>query len=334
MQQSIGNRAAAQLLKSGSVSANPALAPAAPPNSPIQMIKVTREDVGKKFHIVTDKGVRCVGVLKSIDGHNGWFTFEANGEDVRVRGKDNIVSRATDGDVSDDRMDVDDGKKREPLSGDMNDFDVDEIAKEREIPRKDAVRLVRDTFHENPRTIRVRYSTGAKTIYRGTPGYENPEETRKGPQAMVSYRQEDYSDHKKVGKDYDEWADRLSDDEESEKAKKDRAKKMHDYLDTYEDMDFSDFSTEQKIAMGGLLSVSHISDPLRTDVDTDATERDFGEQLQSRAEGKTTFHGMFGSKTSSSFLPARTKGSSQQRKMLLERKTANGQHNESSDDDS
>lgn len=307
--------------------------------SPIQLIKVTKDDIGKTFTIITTDGEKCEGVLTTFN--RGWYYFNVKGKPKVVHGAGNILSRSdldessedsdsasssesdmdleqTDPSSSSSVSDTSDSEEDDALPTDLTEFDLDKIAKERNIPRRKALRLVRDSFRENPRTIRLRFLFGMKTISKGRPSFNSPDETEKAPQAMVSYRKRDYDKHRKLGKDYDVWAPEFSDDEESETEKRKRARTINTYLETSKAVSFDSWDTRQKIALGGLLSVTHISDPLRTDADHESTERDFREQLKSRERGETGFRDIFGDKSTSTFLPARTGGSSQQREMIRE----------------
>lgn len=173
---------------------------------------------------------------------------------------------------------------------------------------------VKQQFGQNPGTLRIKMPTGQKTLAAGYDAFTDPQENEKQPQALVSYRIKDYGKHKKVGKDFDEWADELSDSDESESEKRKRAKRIGDHLTDQGNTDsFSDLRDAQRAALGGLMLVTHVSDPLRTDAKSDRTEKGFLRLLSERAEGKRTFHDIFGSKPNSAYLPARKGGAAQQR---------------------
>jgi hypothetical protein len=277
----------------------------------VQLMDVDATDIGKNFNIVLLDRSNAVGTLQAIKG-GGWYEFKVGGNTVNVRGKDNIVSRAGGG------APVVGGNYYSSafLPTTDNEFDVDALAKLHGITPREVLMRIRNSFREDPRTLRVHYPFGSKTVAKGNEAFRTPDESEKEPQAMVSYRKKDYGKHKKVGKDYDEWANELSDSSEDEDDKQARAENLSKYLKGEEDMDTDEYGPSQKAALGGLLSVGLISDPLRTEFNTDRTETDFFDQLDERAQGNTSFHEMFGSKKTSTFLPARKEGSSEQRKEL------------------
>jgi hypothetical protein len=201
-----------------------------------------------------------------------------------------------------------------------NTFDFDALSKSTKQPPKFVAEKIRNSFRQQPRSMRIHTPFGMKTVSKGMPAFETPEETTKNSQAMVSYRKEDYKQGKKdrkVGKDYSDWADELSDDETDEKEKRRRAGMMVTFLEQGSDnLDVTTLTQRQRAAMAGLISVGMISDPLRTEYNSTRTEEDFIDQLRQRRDGETTFHEIFGSKTDSQFIPARTGGSSQQREYL------------------
>lgn len=64
------------------------------PASPVvQMMKVDDSDVGKRFTVQPTAGPQVEAELKEIRG-GGWYLFEESGTEYRVRGADNILSRA------------------------------------------------------------------------------------------------------------------------------------------------------------------------------------------------------------------------------------------------
>jgi hypothetical protein len=304
----------------------------------VQRIPVNDSDIGADFEITTTESIRTVGTLQTISG-GGWYRFQVGGNEVYVRGQANIHRRITD-DRSDNssEMQDDDGEEdlfessdeksheamgvgystgHEPTN--QSEFDIAEVARRKNISVLEATMLIRNSFQIAPRTLRLHYPFGSKTVSSGAPAFRTPDESKKEPQAMVNYRVGDYEEHKKVGKDYDVWADSLSDDEESEETKQARAKMMIEFLENNESLEFDDLSGRQKAALAGLFSVALLSDPLRTEFNSRRTETDFMDRLRARARGETTFHQIFGSKTDSSFLPARKGGSAQQREQLRDR---------------
>jgi hypothetical protein len=272
----------------------------------VQRMEVNAGDVGQYFNITDTTGTAGVGKLIAIGG-GGWYTFEVGGSQVKVRGQANILSRAAAPGGAPG------GYKPDFLPTNEKEFNVPDLAKKLGISQQEVMMRARNSFREEPRTIRMHYSTGSKTIARGNPAYSTPDEHEMQPQAMVSYRKNDYGKHDKVGADYDEMADELSGNDTDEDDKQDRAQRMVDMMETDNDEDFPELKPGQKAAMGGLFSVGLISDPLRTEHNSDSTEQELMEQLKDRAKGNTTFHNIFGSKKTSTFLPAREKGSSQQR---------------------
>lgn len=290
------------------------------PGGVFQLMDVTGDDIGNDFNIIIYRnGNHAVGTLVSINGR-GWYTFRVNGHNETVRGKDNILSE-----VMDESSSVSDNSDNEnsdyyddfAFDTDQNEFDIMEEAEENNMKVKEVMMGIRNSFREAPRTIRLHYPFGSKTIAKGNQAFDTPDETNKEPQAMVSYRAKDYEKHgSKVGKDYDKWAMELSDDSEDEDEKQERATRMLNFLEGNGDDDFDDMSERGKIAMGGLLSVGLISDPLRTQFDTTRTENDFFSLLRERESGNIGFRDMFGDKNDSLFYPARKSGSSQQREKI------------------
>lgn len=290
------------------------------PAGVFQLMDVTGDDIGNVFNIILYRnGNHAVGSLVAING-SGWYTFSVHGNNETVRGKDNILSEVMDESSSEsDESDNDNGDYYNDFAfdTDKNEFDIAEEAQENDMTVKEVMMGIRNSFREAPRTIRVHYPFGSKTIAKGNQAFDTPEETTKQPQAMVSYRGKDYEKHgKKIGKDYDKWAMELSDDSEDEDEKQERATRMINYLDGNGDDDFDDMSERGKISMGGLFSVGLISDPLRTQFDTTRTENDFFSLLRERESGNIGFREMFGDKSDSLFYPARKEGSSQQREKI------------------
>ena len=294
----------------------------------IQMIRVDEEDIGDEFDVRTNDGEECTGTLKSING-GGWYTFTVDGVDRAVRGQDNILRRAaladdseggggSDGDHS--HGGFSDGEDSigecSDLDDDISEVDITNFARDNGVDRKTALARLRESFRRNPRTIRVHTGFGMKTISKGGPAFEDPDETTKGPQAMVGYRQGDYDKHKRVGKDYDEWAGILSDDEEDEATKRERAGMVSGALDGNDDMDLGELTPRQQAAIGGMMLVTHVSDPLRTDADSERVPHNFREILRQRESGDTSLSDAIGDKSKSSFLPARSGGAGQERERL------------------
>ncbi|MFS2108567.1 DUF4157 domain-containing protein [Sphingomonas sp. Sphisp140] len=309
------------------------LAAAPAPAGIAQCIPVDEDDIGESFEVTTVDGVRQEGELEEIRG-GGWYLFDVG----LVRGQRNIHRRVSDMEESSDESDsgtdsdVEDSSDEddEDMSGTSaltysnarvstsdGEFNIADIARANNVSVRTALMMIRNSYRVIPRTLRLHYPFGSKTMSRGGEAFDTPEETTKQPQGMIGYRGGDYGKkHKKVGKDYDDWADELSDDEEDEEDKKSRARDILTFLNDDETMKFSDLTSRQKAALGGLLSVALLSDPMRTEFNSRRTERDFIQQLRARARGETTFHAIFGSKTTSTFLPARKGGSKDQRKAL------------------
>jgi hypothetical protein len=296
----------------------------------LQCIVVTEDDIGDDFEITTTSGHRTVGELTEIRG-GGWYLFDVMGSDELVRGQANIHRRVNGSSSSSSSTESTDSSEDEdmPDSGigyggyssvheptTKTEFDIEKVARKNGISVLEAMMRIRNSFQVDPRTLRLHFPFGAKTVSRGAPAFNTPDETDKDSQAMVSYRMGDYGKHKKVGKDYDDWADELSDEDESEKTKRSRAKSIVKFLEEDESMDFEDLEDPQKVSLGGMLSVALISDPLRTEHNSRRTESDFMDQLRQRSRGEISFHDMIGSKTDSTFLPARSGGSGQQREAL------------------
>lgn len=321
-------------------------APAAPLWAVAQLIKVDASDIGQDF-VIFHRGTEHVGRLVGFTA-NGWYRFQLGLTQVNVQGQGNILRRSDsnmDGgsDESSDRNDENEESGSENEMDDIpgasdsedepdpeeyspaqvpataNSFNIGEVARSHNVNMLGGLMMIRNRFENQPQTVRLHYSFGSKTVTPGVPAFNTPAQSEKGAQAMVSYRQADYAKHKKVGKDYEDWADYLSESEEDEETKQTRAQNMVDFLEGDEDMGFDEMSAPQKASMGGLFSVALISDPLRTEHNSRRTERDFMEQLRARARGETTFHNIFGSKSASTFLPARSGGSAQQRALLRER---------------
>lgn len=307
-----------------------AAAPALP--GVAQCIPVDAGDIGKTFDVTPTSGVRQNSVLLAIPG-GGWYQFSCG----NVRGQDNIHARvggapSTSGPTGpssapSSSVSSSHGTSSLPsgasgystthASTSATEFNIVAIARANNISVAEALLRIRNSFQVNPRTLRLHYPFGSKTIAKGGEAFDTPGETTKRPQGMVSYRAGDYGKkHKKVGKDYDEWADELSDSDEDEADKQARAEDIASFLEDDDAMEFDDLNSRQKAALGGLMSVALISDPMRTEHDSRRTERDFMEQIHARARGETTFHEMFGSKSTSTFLPARSGGSGQQRTAL------------------
>ncbi|MDH4745551.1 DUF4157 domain-containing protein [Sphingomonas sp. CBMAI 2297] len=315
----------------GATATAPAMA--SPSAAVAQCITVDEDDIGESFDVTTVDGVRQEGELEEIRG-GGWYLFDVG----LVRGQRNIHGRAGAMVESDDSdldsgsdSDVEESSDDEDMGGTSSsitysnarvstsdgEFDIGEIARANNVSVRTALMMIRNSYRVVPRTLRLHYPFGSKTMSRGGEAFDTPSETTKQPQGMIGYRAKDYGKkHKKVGKDYDDWADELSDSDEDEEDKKDRARDILAFLNDDETMKFSDMTSRQKAALGGLLSVALLSDPMRTEFNSRRTERDFIRQLRARARGETSFHAIFGSKTGSTFLPARKGGSKDQRKAL------------------
>ena len=325
----------------------PAFAPASPA---AQCIRVDVTDIGQTFDVTTNAGVRQNGVLQAI-GINGWFTFSCG----TVRGQGNIHARVgassssatgpgstlttgapsstPPGSTPPGSTPVVPGHTGTPPSSapsipsssttqgtalptTQTEFNVQQIATSQGISGLSAIGLIRESFQSQPRTVRVHYPFGSKTISRGGEAFDTPQETTKRAQGMVSYRTKDYGKgHKKVDKDYSDFVDELSDNE-AEPVKRARAKNVLTFLESDPTVKFGDLTSEGRAGLGGLLSVGLISDPMRTEHHSQRTQDDFLEELRKRERGETSFHKAFGSKTGSTFLPARKGGSKEQRKRL------------------
>lgn len=59
----------------------------------LQMMKVDDSDVGKRFKVNTTDGAQVEADLEAVRG-GGWYLFDDGGTKYRVRGADNILSRA------------------------------------------------------------------------------------------------------------------------------------------------------------------------------------------------------------------------------------------------
>ncbi len=337
----------APLLHGRAGPAAPAFAPASPA---AQCIRVDATDIGQTFDVTTNAGVRQNGVLLAIGVH-GWFTFSCG----TVRGQGNIHARvgapssSTTGPGSTltpglpsatppgsslpGSTPVVPGHTGAPPSSTpsipsssttqgtalpttQTEFNVQQIATSQGISGLGAIGLIRESFQSQPRTVRVHYPFGSKTISRGGEAFDTPQETTKRAQGMVGYRAKDYGKgHKKVDKDYSDFVDELSDNE-TETVKRARAKNVLTFLESDPTVKFGDLTSEGRAGLGGLLSVGLISDPMRTEHHSQRTQDDFLEELRKRERGETSFHKSFGSKTGSTFLPARKGGSKEQRKRL------------------
>ncbi|MEG4230789.1 DUF4157 domain-containing protein [Microcoleus sp. Pol11C3] len=286
----------------------------------VQLITVDDSDIDKTYEIIpygqTDK---VQGQLKKIVG-GGWYTFVVSGSEIKVRGQSNIIREITAfiptsnaGSLTAilSHYDI------TALSTSIPEFTISEIVKTYSVTPSDALQMIADNFRRDPRTIRIHYPFGSKTIAKGAPAFTDPSKTNKMPQAMVSYRQQEYGAHKKVGHDYDDWADELSDSEESSSDRQHFAKRVGEYLtSTNPKDDFMDLSGSKRAALGGILTATQVSDRLRTYQDSSVTAMEFNRQIQERGNGKGTMHSIFGDKKHSTFLPARTGGSGNQRDKL------------------
>lgn len=297
-----------------------------------QLMKVKKKDLNKKFVISYGGGEKVATLLSSPGG--GWFHFDLDGKEVTVRGEKNILRRADsshDGSSKDTDDSGSSGEKEEEkkdhqggvqshahLPNSVNDVDLARMAKENNTNVSGVLAEVRHSFQETPRTMRLQYPSGPITISPGRPAFDSPGETGKQPQAMVSYRKNDYEEHQKVGMGYSDWANQLSPRRDDEQTKRERASEMKEFLTTDETKDFSDLDPGQQAALGSTLTTTMVSEPLRTDSRSNATENEFMQHLDARAKGEETFHEIIGSKTDSTFLPARTGGARQQRKRLLD----------------
>ncbi len=280
----------------------------------VQMMKVNVSDIGKTYQIRLSDNSIVQGVLTSFSG-SGWYHFDVGGKDVAIRGETNILQEivSTPAPLSSILRTYD----VHALSTSVSEFVVNEIAQKYNISPQDALQMIADSFGRDPRTIRIHYPFGLKTVSKGIPAFSTPSETKQLPQAMVSYRVKDYPKHEKVGKDYDDWADELSDSEDSESQRRSFSKRSWEYLTQISPTDdFSDLPPRKRAALGGIITATQISDRLRTSHDSPITPMDFSERLRKRSQGEGSMHSIFGSKTSSTFFPARKGGSKQQRSQL------------------
>lgn len=338
--------------------AAPFLISVTPPASPLQLIVVGDDDIGKTYEIRPANGaVTTQGVLKTIS-RGGWYSFDVGGTEMNVRGQDNIireiVASSTTGTASSGPLTSTVGAASSglssstvgtassgplasilssynvtALSSSVSEFAVNEVADKYGITTQQALQMIANSFGRNPRTIRLHYPFGSKTLAKGNEAYTTPSETDKLSQAMVSHKQGDYPSSKKtgkgkkakregkVGKDYDDWADELSDSGEPEPKRRMMAHRLHQYLTQPSPKDkFEDLSARERAALGGILTATQVTDRLRTDINSDVTPMDFSDRMKERSEGKGTLHSIFGDKKSSTFLPARTGGSGRQRAQL------------------
>lgn len=288
-----------------------------PSASPLQLIVVDDSDLGKTYEIRPwGASSNAQGVLKAISG-GGWYTFDVGGTMVKVRGQENIIREITAPSTANPLAAILSHYNVHALSTTVSEFTVNDIARTYNVSPQQALQMIADSFGRDPRTIRIHYPFGSKTISRGNEAFSNPGETDKLPQAMVSYRMGDYPKHKKVGTDYDDWADELSDSDEPESERADLARRMTQYLtQSSPSENFPDLSGSQMAALGGIFTATQISDRLRTYQDSEVTPMDFSAKIEERSKGLTTMHDIFGDKSSSSFLPARKGGSGQQRSQL------------------
>ncbi|MFB9080646.1 DUF4157 domain-containing protein [Flavobacterium procerum] len=309
----MGSKAKSQPLQSYSPNS---LLISQPSSLALQLILVDENDIEKIYEIKPNGSTTITqGILKGISG-GGWYSFEVGGKLINVRGHDNIIKEISTS-TSSPLTAILSQYNVNALSTSVSEFTVNAVAKAYNTSPQNALQMIADSFGRDPRTIRIHYPFGSKTISKGNEAFTSPSETDKLSQAMVSYRLSDYPKHKKVGKDYDNWADELSDSDDSESEKKKMAKRMTEYLTQSSPTDdFSDLSGSERAALGGIFTATQISDRLRTFKDSEVTPMEFSTKMEERSQGKGTMHSIFGSKTSSSFLPARSGGSGQQRDHL------------------
>lgn len=297
-----------------------------------QCITVDANDIGQTFDVTTSNGIRQNGVLQRIPG-NGRYMFDCG----TVVGQANIHARVGGSATgitglggahvpsvptapvltpTAPSLPISMPASGTALPTTQTEFNIGQIATTRGVNPLGAIDLIRESFQSKPRTIRVHFPFGSKTVTKGNPAFDTPDETTKRPQGMVSYRKGDFGKkHRKVKKDYSDFVAELSDNE-AEPVKQKRARKVIDYLETGSATNFDDLTSEGRAALGGLMSVGLISDPMRTEHHSQRTQEDFMAELHKRERGETSLHKSFGSKKGSTFLPARSSGSKEQRKKL------------------
>ncbi|WP_339375969.1 eCIS core domain-containing protein [Calothrix sp. NIES-2098] len=285
----------------------------------VQLIPVDDSDIGKTYEIIPyGAAAKVQGQLKEIRG-GGWYIFTTVSGKVNVRGHENIIREITAStSPSTGTLGVIlSSYNIAALSTSVSEFVINDIVKAYSVTPSQALQMIANSFGRDPRTIRIHYSFGSKTIAPGAPAFTDPSKTEKMSQAMVSYRKKDYPKHQKVGKDYDEWADELSDSEDSSSERQDLARRMGEYLTSPKPTDdFMDLSGAKRAALGGILTATQVSDRLRTYQNSEVTPMEFTKQIEERGKGTGTMHSIFGSKTYSTFLPARSGGSGLQREQL------------------
>lgn len=270
----------------------------------VQFIKVTDADIGKKFKIIANDGVTYSGATLDKIGGGGWYDFTTSaGAKVKVRGQDNILEAAAAPAPAPAAMEV---------SDDESEFDLDALAAEEGVPRKAVLSAIKDSFGREPRTLRIHSQFGSKTVKKGGPAFDSPDEVDKAPQAMVDHRQKDYGySGKRIGGDYEDWAGELSDEDREE-----RAGDMVGYLESVDqDIDMDLYDERQLAAAAAVVVTSQISEPLRTEASSDrAAERGrAGLSLIASGEKDEGFGSVFGDKAGARYYPARSKGAARER---------------------
>jgi hypothetical protein len=204
---------------------------------------------------------------------------------------------------------------RAPIDiGDADEYNLVDIANTHGISVAEASGHVREKFRKNPRTLRVHTPFGEKTVAKGRfPAFTDPSETTKAPQAMVSYQQKKYNHPgAKIAADYDKFTPEL----EREGKGQERAAELHRILTQVPPPPVTAnlFDDRQRAAAAAILTVSQISEPLRTDAgSTKAADRAVS-GLRKVGKGDLSLTQVFGDKKSSRYYPAREKGSGRERK--------------------